>query len=126
MKIIVAGSRNFNDYEFLKHELDIINKEGNISYIVCGKAKGADSLGEKYALENNIEVIYFEPEWNLYGKRAGHIRNELMGNYADTLIAFWDNKSKGTKHMINYMKKINKKYIVKIYTNKEIIDIGEW
>ena len=28
-----------------------------------------------------------------------------MANYADVLIAFWDEKSKGTKHMIDIAKK---------------------
>ena len=38
-----------------------------------------------------------------------------MAEYADYLIAFWDGKSKGTNHMINIMKNINKHGSVFIY-----------
>lgn len=35
-------------------------------------------------------------------------RNHAMGNTATHLIAFWDNKSRGTKDMVNYMTKLGK------------------
>ena len=35
-----------------------------------------------------------------------------MGNYADVLIAFWDGSSRGTKHMIDYMKSLNKQVFI--------------
>lgn len=104
MKVIIAGSRTFNNYELLCESL----KDINISEIVCGGARGADSLGEKYAKEHNIPIKYFYPQWDLLGKKAGMIRNQEMGSYADFLVAFWDGESKGTKHMIEYMKRINK------------------
>jgi len=82
------------------------SNQSNIE-IVCGKAKGADSLGEKYAIENNIPIKYFPPDWLRFNKSAGFIRNEEMAKYSDGLIAFWDGKSKGTKHMITIAKKYN-------------------
>ena len=85
--------------------MDSIN---NISEIVCGLAKGADSLGKKYAEENSIKVKDFPAEWKIYGRKAGILRNEKMGNYADIAIVFWDGKSIGSKHMIQYMKKLGK------------------
>lgn len=59
--------------------------------------------------ENNYNIKYFYADWDLYGKSAGYKRNIEMGNYADALIAFWDYKSKGTKHMIDYAKSKNMK-----------------
>jgi len=48
MKIIVAGSRGFNNYELLKDRLnEIIGDNSNIE-IVSGMARGADLLGVKY------------------------------------------------------------------------------
>ena len=58
---------------------------------------------------------YFYPNWEKYGKSAGIIRNHEMGDYADYLLAFWDGTSKGTKDMIDYMKKIGKHGKVIIY-----------
>jgi hypothetical protein len=53
-----------------------------------------------------------------YNKLAGFVRNEQMGNYANILIAIWDGKSKGTEHMITYMKKLNKPVFVHILTGE--------
>ena len=108
MKVIIAGGRDFNNYDLLKTKCDkIFTKSKNLE-IVSGKAKGVDSLGELYAKENDFPIKEFYADWNMYGKSAGVIRNSEMGDYADALIAFWDGKSPGTKHMIDYMKKLNK------------------
>lgn len=104
-KIIIAGGRDFNDYNKLKYICDFHIKDGD--EIVSGKARGADSLGEVYANEMKLNVKEFPADWNKYGKSAGYIRNEEMAKYADRLIAFWDGKSKGTKHMIDLAKKYN-------------------
>lgn len=101
MKTIVAGGRNFNDPAYLKECLD----KHNITEVVCGKAKGADTLGELYAAVNYIPIKEFPAEWNRYGKGAGSIRNKEMGDYAEALIAFWDGRSTGTLNMIRYAKK---------------------
>lgn len=106
MKVIIAGSRTFNNYNFLCEKID--NLQLAIDEIVCGGAKGADLLGKKYAEEHNIPVKIFLPDWKKYNRGAGMIRNRQMGEYADYLIAFWDKKSHGTKNMIDYMKKNNK------------------
>ena len=97
MKYIVAGSRGFNNYEKLKEVLDKICLEE----IVSGTAKGADTLGEKYALENDILLTAFPAKWDEYGRSAGFRRNAEMAQYGDALVAFWDGQSSGTKHMID-------------------------
>lgn len=115
MKVIIAGSRDFNNYTLLKNNCDIllsITKE-NIE-IVSGGARGADSLGERYAHENNLQLKIFPANWNL-GKHAGFLRNKEMADYADALIAFWDGKSKGTKMMIELAKSQNLKVKVVKY-----------
>ena len=108
MKLIIAGGRYFNNYELLKEKVDyfLSNESGDIE-IVSGKARGADSLGEKYAKEKGYTVKEFPAKWNEYGKRAGYLRNEEMALYATHCVCFWDGKSKGTKHMIDLAKKSN-------------------
>ena len=90
-----------------------------ITEVVSGKAKGADATGEYWANENNIKIQEFPAEWELYGKAAGHKRNADMMRYSDIAICFWDGKSKGTKGMIELMKKNNKLCIVKLYNQEE-------
>jgi ABC-type enterochelin transport system substrate-binding protein len=101
MKIIIAGGRNFNDYNKLRESCDNILVNQKDVEIVSGTAAGADTLGERYAQEKGYEVKKFPAQWDLYGKSAGYKRNQQMAEYADGLIAFWDGKSKGTKHMID-------------------------
>lgn len=109
IKVIIAGTRDFNDYDFLKKNVDYflqgINPNNEEIEIVSGNARGADKLGERYAKEHNLPVKLFPANWDKYGKRAGYLRNQEMANYSDMLIAFWDEKSKGTKHMIDIAKK---------------------
>jgi len=100
MKVIIAGGRDFSDYEKLKSFCDENLSDKTDIEIVSGKAKGADSLGEQYAKENNYPVKEFPADWKL-GRGAGYIRNTQMANYADILICFFDGKSKGTKNMID-------------------------
>lgn len=103
-RVIVAGSRGFNNYRFLAEKLDRILSgvaPTNSIQIVSGCARGADSLAILYAKERGYEVAKFPAEWDRYGKSAGYRRNEEMARHADALVAFWDGESRGTRHMID-------------------------
>lgn len=106
MKVIVAGSRSFKDYDLLCKRLDFYF--ANITpIIVCGEAKGADTLGRKYAEEHGYKVISMPADWSK-GRNAGYVRNAQMGAIADSAVVFWNGTSSGTKHMIEVMKEFNK------------------
>ena len=85
--------------------------------IVSGGAKGADTLAEKFALENHLEMIVFKPDWKKFGKRAGFLRNTIIIENATIVFAFWDGKSNGTKDSIDKAEKLNKKVIVTIFNS---------
>lgn len=105
MKIIVAGSRKFNNYYLLKTKLNNILANKDDIEIVSGTADGADKLGERYAEQYKFKLTKFPAKWDLYGGSAGYIRNEEMAMYADALVAFWDGTSRGTNHMIKLAEK---------------------
>ena len=105
MRVIIAGSRDFDDYRTLKRVCDKVLKNQRAVQIVSGMARGADRLGEQYANERNLKVYCFPANWEEYGKKAGYIRNKKMAEFADALIAFWDGKSPGTKMMIDLAEK---------------------
>ena len=107
MKIIIAGSRSFTDYQKLKEICDTFLRDQNNIEIVSGTCRGADKLGEQYAKERGYEITQFPANWNKYGKSAGPKRNQEMANYANALIAFWDGKSKGTNNMIQLANRCN-------------------
>ena len=116
-RIIVAGGRDFDDYDLMTEVLDQIissikemhedihNIETDIE-IVSGMAVGADFLGIRYGIEHNIPVHPCEPQFWEYGTHAGIVRNREMARYASEsdygrLVAFWNGKSQGTKNMID-------------------------
>lgn len=111
VKIIIAGSRNFNDYEVVrKNAAELVSEiksshEDPFFEIVSGGAKGVDSLGERFAGEEGFELVVFPANWSKYGRGAGPKRNAEMADYATHLLSFWDGNSKGTKSMINLAKK---------------------
>ena len=113
MKVIVAGGRDFRDWDLLSATLD--EEKDLIDEVVCGEAKGADLAGKHWAELNDIPVTSFCADWSTYGKSAGPIRNKEMANYADYLIAFWDGKSRGTKNMIEEMRHAGKHGKVILY-----------
>lgn len=106
-RCIIAGSRDFDDYPLLQAEvcmflddLDSLDVE-----IISGCAKGADSLGERFASDWKLPVKKFPANWDKYGKRAGILRNCEMAKYATHCIVFIVNGSKGSSHMIQEAKK---------------------
>ena len=113
-KVIVAGTRYFNNYDLMCKNLDYFLCNLEDIEIVSGTARGADALGEQYANEHNLPIKQFPADWDKYGKRAGYLRNNQMADYADYLVAFWDGKSPGTKHMIQFMTDLKKPvYVVR-------------
>ncbi|MCC2832102.1 DUF2493 domain-containing protein [[Clostridium] innocuum] len=108
VRIIVAGGRDFNDYDLLSSVLTEYMASCE-AVIVSGTAKGADRLGERFASDSGFEIRRFPADWDKHGKSAGIIRNREMADYAGeaigVLFAFWDGKSRGTKHMISTAKK---------------------
>lgn len=116
MKLIIAGSRNLlNEGGYWFDELDQFreklryNSKKEITEVVCGMAKGADTIGKEWAEKHNIPVKEFPADWEKYGKAAGPIRNKQMADYADTAIVIYNpDVSKGSKNMVEQMKKIGK------------------
>ena len=128
LRVIIAGSRDFNDYELLKKSaIEIITKKTmlpDLTRIISGGARGADTLGERFANEMGLEISRFIPDWDGLGKRAGYVRNAEMAKFAveddndGMLIAFWDGQSRGTKHMIDLAKRYGLEVHVVNYKEK--------
>jgi hypothetical protein len=124
MRTIIAGSRTVTRFKDVEDAV----LYGPIlpTTILSGGAKGADSLGEQWAAEYSVPLEIYPADWERYGKGAGFKRNALMASKADALIALWDGKSHGTKHMIDIATVMKLKvyvYIVKDpYINSKLPD----
>jgi hypothetical protein len=102
-KIIVAGSRDFKDYNLLEKKLDAIlkNKCDKIVIIVSGMARGADSFGIKYARKRDYWWAEFPADWDL-GKQGGYVRNAQMADFSDACVVFMEKDgTTGSQHMID-------------------------
>jgi hypothetical protein len=121
MKVIIAGSRDITDYNVVKEAMDSFMEKLDyqgpmlaITEVVSGTARGADSLGEEWANNRGVPIKRMPANWAHHGKSAGYIRNSEMAMYADALVALWDNKSRGTGHMID----LAYKYDIPVFIHK--------
>ena len=112
VKVIIAGSRTIIDYAYVKQVIINSGWIDEITEIVSGMARGVDTLGIRFAKENDIPVKEFPAKWYVYGQLAGYKRNREMAVYSDRLIAIHSDDSKGTKHMIHTMHEMGKPIFV--------------
>lgn len=104
MNIGIVGSRDFLDCDLLRTTIDNLRENYEVESIISGGARGADSLAKRYATQNDIPLVEHLAQWDVHGKSAGYIRNSLIWKDSDLIIAFWDGKSRGTKHTIDKYK----------------------
>ena len=117
MNLAVVGSRTFDNYELAEKLIREIVEKHNITCIVSGKAKGADTLARNYAINENLELIEYVPDWSI-GRHAGILRNTKIIQDSDVVLALWDGTSKGTKDSIDKAKSFGKiLYIYNTTTN---------
>jgi hypothetical protein len=112
-RIVIAGSRSIKDFQVLLLAMDQAVKSGIIkpahSYeIISGGAVGVDTLAGDYARKFGYSLTEIKPDYSRHGMGAPLKRNTEMAQQGDVLIAIWDGVSRGTQHMINEMKKLNK------------------
>ena len=106
MRLIIAGSRHFEDDELFEASVvQWIEDHGPITEVISGMALGADSLGYSYAVRNKIPVECFPADWAAHGRAAGPIRNGQMAKRGEALLAFKAPTSKGTAGMIKLAEK---------------------
>ena len=110
MKLIIAGSRSFTNYQLLCQTL--APERHRITQVLTGGARGADQLGFRWALKHHIRSRCFAADWERFGKSAGVRRNHQMAQAGDLLLAFWDGRSAGTRHMISCMQQLGKPCVI--------------
>lgn len=101
-RIIITGSRNWNDYAMIKRVLHMYRSTSNGARIVVahgGNPRGADFMASKIVRvdypQHYVEEIH-PADWSL-GRSAGPIRNQHMVDLgADACLAFPLRESRGT------------------------------
>lgn len=113
MKIAIVGSRSLN-VEIPENCIP----EG-VTEIFSGAAKGIDTSARLFAKKHHIFITDILPEYDLYGKRAPLVRNDLIISMADAVYIFWDGKSRGTGYVVKKCKETNKPYILYLYNGSD-------
>lgn len=104
--IMVSGSRDwpYDEWMTVYDVLDeMTHRCGYVFELVHGGAKGPDSWAAAWADDfrgASANVRCFPPDYDRYGKRAPHVRNDAMLAEATHLVAFWDGKSRGTRSVL--------------------------
>ena len=106
MKVAVVGSRTCNPEKVADILNDILPRDTDT--IISGGAAGADTGGALAASRFLLDLVVHKPDWEKHGKSAGYKRNVLIAEDADACIAFWDGKSKGTRHTIDLILDLGK------------------
>lgn len=113
MKTIIAGSRAEKRFGFITLAAEEARRAGiTPTEVVSGCADGVDQGGEQWAQMMQLPVRQFPADWKRYGRAAGRQRNLQMAVYAEALIAVWDGKSPGTRHMIETAERMGLKVFV--------------
>jgi hypothetical protein len=107
VRILVTGSRSWpldewpKIYDVLDRIFLALNRREDF-WLCHGAAEGADTTAGDWAVTRGVEAIMeFPPDYATHGKRAPHVRNDLMLDLCDYVVAFWDGKSRGTKSVID-------------------------
>jgi len=110
VRVVIAGSRD-GGFGVEDVAAAVVAAGFVVGEVVSGAARGVDRLGEQWAAARGIRVVRFPADWSR-GRGAGYLRNLEMAAYGDALVALWDGRSSGTRHMIQTMRKLGKPVFV--------------
>ena len=97
LHVAVVGSREYPRPDAVRRFVAGLPR-GTI--VVSGGARGVDDEAETAAVQHGLQKLVYPADWNRFGNKAGYVRNELIVNKADVVVAFWDFQSPGTAHSI--------------------------
>jgi len=97
MKVAIVGSR---DWPLPQEVIGVVAALPEGTIVVSGGAVGVDTVAAYTAKRRGLEVVEHIPDWKGDGKAAGFIRNQLIVDDADRMVAFQFNGSKGTQDSI--------------------------
>ena len=98
MRVAVIGSREAAGFnierigEYLPEDC---------TQIISGGAPGVDSAAESYAKKHGIAFRKILPDYVSHGRRAPLVRDTLIVEESELVLAFWDFSSRGTSFTIN-------------------------
>lgn len=105
MRAVVFGGRDFTNEKLAFKALDMLHKKYKFTTIIDGAARGADTLGYRWAKLRGVKTLRFAANWKKYGAWAGPLRNKRMIEDGQPEIGIAFPGGKGTANMKEQMKK---------------------
>jgi hypothetical protein len=105
MRVVVFGGRNFCNERLAFKALDILHKKYKFTCVIDGCAKGADTLGYRWAKRRGVPTERYPANWAKFGLSAGPIRNRQMIDEGKPDIGVAFPGGKGTANMKEQMKR---------------------
>lgn len=106
MKILITGSRDWNDEKLISEVLNKPDVFVTSDILIHGACRGADDIAARIWRSRGGQEIAMPADWSKYGKRAGFVRNsEMVALKPDICLAFVKNKSKGAMMTVNLCRK---------------------
>jgi len=101
-RVLVCGSRDWQERSIIRAELGLLASKPNPPVIIHGAARGADTLAGQIAEGYGLTVERFPADWDTHGKRAGILRNlAMLDTEPDLVLAFRKGESRGTQHTVS-------------------------
>lgn len=102
MKVLVFGSRDYDNGLYISKRLSQVHDNIGITELIEGEARGADKLAAAWAVRNNVPLTRCPANWDEHGKGAGMIRNHHMvcDLKPDLAIGFLNGASPGSMNTV--------------------------
>lgn len=104
-RVAVIGSREYRDLYTVGW---FVRGLPAGSVVISGGARGVDRAAAEAAKQAGHALVEHLPDYGTHGKRAPLVRNALIVEDCDRLVAFWDGASTGTMHTVGLARKAGK------------------
>lgn len=111
MRIAIIGSREkflAEPAEVRRRVREYVSSLLRDTIIISGGARGVDSYAAGAARDFGLVLVEYPADWDAHGRAAGMIRNKLVVDQADKVVAFWDGESAGTANALNLTRDAHK------------------
>jgi len=108
--IAIAGSRGYPRRDVVEAAVARLCDKGGDTIALCsgGCHDSPDVWAEAVARHDGTHFIRIDALWDARGRSAGFDRNYWMFHVSDSLLAFWDGTSNGTRHTIELFRNARK------------------
>jgi hypothetical protein len=112
VRVAIVGSRGYPRMDMVWDFVTKLAARRPDTVIVSGGARGVDTVAAVAGRMAGIQVLEIIPDWDGEGMGAGFLRNSEIVAQVESVVAFWDGVSRGTRDTIEKARSEGKKVLV--------------